>query len=207
LLKTIRRAGVIALSAVAVPAMLVAQATRPAGARAPATPSAAASAETRGWMDELQRISARLQAAHNRAMQDAQLRAQQEALMRDAKNAMLRTDPGLDAAADRVKAMEAEALTAQQRGDRARLMTLRNELAQIQRRFVAAQNSAMQQPAIAQRARAFETQLRARMLQVEPQTDQLLERANELRNRLLRATLQQQRPQGQQRPNGPLRQP
>lgn len=202
---TLRRAGLLAFSALVLPGALAAQ-FRPAETRVP-TPAAGAGAEAREWYNELQRISTRLQQAHGRAMQDARLRTAQETLMRDFKAAMLRADPALDSLAGRVKEMEREAVGAQQRGDRARLQTLQRELARIQTRFVNAQKAATEQPAIAQRSRAFETQLRTRMLQVEPQTDQLLERANELRSRLVR--LQQQRTQsGQQRPQstGPTRQ-
>src|SRR5688572_14784645 len=60
----------------ALPATLGAQARTPAAR--PATPTSAAAANARTWLNELQRISARLQAAHNRAMQDDALRTAQE---------------------------------------------------------------------------------------------------------------------------------
>ena len=87
-----------------IPAALQAQAARPASARA-AAPAASAEANARAWQAELMQIQSRLQAAHNRVMQDAQLRGRQEALMRDVKAAMQRADPGLDALAQRVQTM------------------------------------------------------------------------------------------------------
>jgi hypothetical protein len=166
----------------ALPARLAAQNPHTVAARAPA-PSAEASA--RGWMAELQQIQARLQAAHNRVMQDAQLRARQETLMADVKTAMLRLDPGLDALAARVESMQSEAASAQQRGDRARLQQLNAQLVPIQQRFMRAQQRVMEQPAMRTRAQQLEQLLHARMLQAEPATDRLLERGRDLQGRLM----------------------
>ena len=113
--------------------------------------------------------------------------------MRDVKAAMLRVDPGLDALAARVETMQGQALAAQRRGDRAQLRQLNFDLVSIQQRFMRAQQQVMQQPGIAARARQIETQLHQRMLQVEPNTDRLLERGRSLQARLLQ--LQQQRMQ------------
>jgi hypothetical protein len=175
----------LAAALLALPATLEAQA-RTTAAR-PATPSSAAAANARTWLNELQRISARLQAAHNRAMQDDALRTAQETFMRDVKVAMQRVDPGLDGMATRVRAIQAEGAAAQQRGDRARLRTLNQELSQVQARFMTAQQAVMRQPAMARRAAVLEQQLHTRMLQVEPETDQLIERGKELQARLARA--------------------
>ncbi|HEX8692309.1 MAG TPA: hypothetical protein VF746_07830 [Longimicrobium sp.] len=180
------RAAALAVTFLAVPAALAAQ-QRQMSTRPP-SPSATAEAAARTWFNELQRISARLQAAHNRAMQDAQLRTAQEAFMRDVKAAMQRQDPGLDALAGRVRQIQAEGAAAQQRGDRVRLRELNRELSQIQARFMAAQQAVMRQPAIAQRARVLEEQLHSRMVQVEPETDRLIERGKDLQLRLMRAT-------------------
>jgi hypothetical protein len=182
----ISRAAALAVTVLAVPAALAAQ-QRQASVRPP-TPSATAEANARTWFNELQRISARLQAAHNRAMQDAPLRTAQETFMRDVKAAMQRQDPGLDALAARARQIQAEGVAAQQRGDRARLRELNRELSQIQARFMAAQQAVMRQPGLAQRARVLEEQLHSRMVQVEPETDQLIERGKELQLRLMRAT-------------------
>ncbi|HEU4451774.1 MAG TPA: hypothetical protein VFR81_01905 [Longimicrobium sp.] len=176
----------MAAALLALPATTLAAQARTTAAR-PATPSSTAAANARTWLNELQRISARLQAAHNRAMQDAALRTAQESFMRDVKVAMQRVDPGLDGMATRVRAIQTEGAAAQQRGDRARLRTLNQELSQIQARFMTAQQAVMRQPAMAARAAQLEQQLHGRMLQVEPETDQLIERGKELQARLARA--------------------
>lgn len=185
---------VAALSAaMLIPAGVAAQAARPVNARATVPAAAPATANVREWAAELERIKARLQTVHNQVMQDAALRRSQETFMRDVKAAMLRVDPGLDALATRVQGMQQQAVAAQQRGDARTLQQLEAELAPIQQRFLRAQQQVMQQPGIAARARQIETQLHQRMLQVEPNTDRLLERGRSLQARLLQ--LQQQRMQ------------
>lgn len=187
----------IAASVLALPGALAAQANRPMTARPP-TPSATAEANMRAWATELRQISARLQAAHNRVMQqNPQIRTAQEAFMRDVKAAMQRQDPGLDALARRVEQMQAEGTAAQQRGDRARVQQLQTELLRIQQRFAQAQQQVMQQPAIKQRAQQIEQQLHAAMLRAEPETDRLMARGKELNDRLMRAR-QQRRQQPRQ---------
>jgi hypothetical protein len=183
---SITRTAAVALVLV-FPAALRAQTPRPMGARPPA-PGVRAASSAQAWMTELQQIQARLQAAHNRVMQDAQLRSRQETLMADVKAAMLRVDPGLDALASRVESMRSEAASAEQRGDRARLQQLNAQLVPIQQRFMRAQQQVMQQPAISARAHELETQLHTRMLQAEPETDRLLERGRELQGYLMQAS-------------------
>jgi len=174
-------------AAVLIPAALGAQSgPRAVNARAAAPQVGSASAASREMVAELQRIQARLQAVHNQVMQDPALRTSQEAFMRDVKTAMLRVDPGLDALATRVQSMQQQAAAAQQRRDARTLQQLNTDLAPIQQRFMRAQQQVMQQPAFAARARTIENQLHQRMLSVEPQTDQLLERGRTLQARLVR---------------------
>jgi hypothetical protein len=172
-------------AAMLIPATLGAQAgPRAVNARAAVPQMGPANAGE--MMAELQRIQARLQQVHNQVMQDAALRSSQEAFMRDVKAAMLRADPGLDALATRVQGMQQQAAAAQQRRDVRTLQQLNADLAPIQQRFMRAQQQVMQQPSFAARAHQIENQLHQRMLGVEPQTDQLLERGRNLQARLLR---------------------
>jgi len=187
---TIRLTRAAALAAaLTVPAALHSQRARPVDARA-TLPAASLESGARAAYGELMQIQARLQAAHNRVMQDPQVRGQQDAFMRDVKAAMLRVDPGLDALATRVEGMRGMAETAQQRGDRAQLQRLNTDLIAIQQRFMRAQQTVMRQPALSQRALQLEQTLHTRMLQVEPETDRLLARGKVLQARLM--AMQQQ---------------
>jgi hypothetical protein len=177
------RAAAVA-AALTLPAALQAQRARPVDARAN-LPASSAEASARAMFMELQQIQGRLQAAHNRVMQDAGVRGQQEAFMRDVRAAMLRVDPGLEALAARVDAMRGQAEAAQRGGDRQTLQRLNGELITIQQRFIHAQQQAMRQPAMMQRAQQLEQTLHARMMQVEPETDRLLARGKMLQARLV----------------------
>ena len=188
---TIRFTRAAALAAaLTIPAALHSQRARPVEARASLPGAPAADGGARAWYAELQQIQARLQAAHNRVMQDGQVRGQQDAFMRDVKAAMLRVDPGLDALATRVEAMQGQAVTAQQRGDRQQLQRLNTDLTAIQQRFIRAQQAVMRQPALSRRALQLEETLHSRMLQVEPETDRLLARGKLLQGRLIAAQQQ-----------------
>jgi hypothetical protein len=165
---------------------------RPVSAEAPATRVLAPRAESResviNWYGELQRIGAHLQWVHDRALQDPALRAARDSLMESVKNAMDRVDPELARLARRAAQLPVEHEAATRRGDAARAHALHREMAQIQARFMNVEAQVLRQPEIARQARAYEQQLRRRLMGLEPMTDQLLERSAELQ-RLLQEAL------------------
>jgi DNA repair exonuclease SbcCD ATPase subunit len=189
------RAAVLA-AVLVLPAAAEAAAQRPVSARAPSAASAAMASrdEIRAWMGELRQIGARLQAAHDRAMrQDARLRAAQDSLAQALHDAIDRVDPGLPRLAERAQALQADAQRASQAGDQGRIVALMDEADRIQRRFRAARDRAIANPALARRIRAYEARLRTGLAGQEPQLEALLARSTELQQRLNRvAQLQQQ---------------
>lgn len=191
MLKKLTLASLAALAVAATPAEPAAQqrpSARPAAAR---TAPAASQREMQAWYAELQQVGARLQAASARALQDPRLRAAQEGLARELKAGALRADPGLAGLESRARAMEQEFRRAQQAGDQAAAMRLAEEARRIEIRVMNAQKRVMADPAFANRARAFETELMKEMAEVEPQTPQLLQRAQLLQGRLQTALRQQ----------------
>lgn len=197
MLHTLIRAPLVVLALAVLPLSLSAQ-QRTATRQPQVRPTAGAPAltaeqrEMQAWYAELQQIGARLQAAHARAMQDPALRARQEALARDFRAAVLRVDPGLAGVEGRARTMEAEARRAQQAGDQASFMKLMEEARQIEIRIMNAQKKLLEDPAFAGRVRAFETELRKKMVEVEPQTPQLIARAELLQGKLMQAMRQAQ---------------
>jgi hypothetical protein len=187
-------APLLALALAAVPAGLAAQqkaSPRPTRASAPA--AAASQRELQTWYAELQQIGARVQGVKVKALQASPaLRAREEALAKEMKAAMLRSDPSLAAVEGRAPALEAEGRRAQQAGDQAKLMQLMEEARQIEIRVMNAQRKVMQHAALMAKLRAFETDLRKKMVEVEPQLPQLLQRAELLQGRLQAALQQQQ---------------
>lgn len=166
------RAAVIALVAFAVPTMLVAQ--------DPAVPAEAQQQEVQTWLAELQQIQARLGEIQTEALEDAELRAQQEELGTELQAAIEEENPELAADAERIEALEQEAVQAQQSGDQEQLQQLAAEAQQIQTRFAMAQAQVLERPEVASKVEAFEADLEAKMVEIDPEADALIERYEEL---------------------------
>lgn len=167
MLKTLRP-GFIALALMALPAALAAQ-------EAPAAPEQQVPART-----EAQQIQARLQEIQARALQDPALQAAQDSIGTEMTATMERVDPTFKAQAGRAEALKAEVAAAQQAGDNAKLNQLAAEAEQLQQGFATARQRAMQDPQMAERIQAFQQRIVARMVEVEPETQALLARLQEL---------------------------
>lgn len=167
MLKTLRP-GFLALALMALPAGLAAQ-------EAPAAPEQQAPAPT-----EAQQIQARLQEIQARALQDPALQAAQDSVGTEITATMERVDPTFKAQAERATALRAEVAAAQQAGDNAKLNQLAAEAEQLQQGFASARQRAMQDPQLAERIQAFQQRIVARMVEVEPETQTLLARLQEL---------------------------
>jgi hypothetical protein len=110
------------------------------------------------------------------------------------QQAMDHADPELPRLFNRAGQIAGEMEAARTRNDAARFQALEHESAQIQARFMRVRGSVLRQPEIARQARVYEEQLRRRMMQIEPLTENFLSRSRELQ-RLLQESLgaQQQR--------------
>ncbi|HEU0012977.1 MAG TPA: hypothetical protein VFQ45_04805 [Longimicrobium sp.] len=181
----------VAACLVGVPGALAAQ-VRPMSAEVPSgSRTPAARTEAMGWYRELQQISTRLQAAHDRALRDPALRQARQAFMEALDRAMDRIDPDLPRLLVRAQQVGAQMAAARDRRDGRALEALDREMAQIQARFMNARAAALSQPAIAEQARRYEDALRRGMMRVEPLTEQLLSRSDELKRRLKNALSQE----------------
>lgn len=168
MLKTLRP-GFIALALVALPAGLAAQ-------EAPAAAEQQAPAQT-----EQQQIQARLQAIQARALQEPALQAAQDSIGSLLTATMERVDPTFKAQAARAEALKAEVAAAQQAGDNAKLNQLAAEAEQLQQGFAASRQRALQDPQMAAAIQAFQQRIVARMVELDPETQALLARLQELK--------------------------
>lgn len=188
---TIRRASALVVFVALVPFAAAAQ-VRPMTAEAPAmrklAPGAGARESVINWYGELQSISAHMQRVHDRALADPALRASRDRLMRVIQDAMDRADPELPRLFTRMGQVQGEMDAARSRNDGARFQALEMEQAQIQARFMRVRSTVLRQPDIARQAGAYEEQLRQRMIQIEPLTENLLARSTALQ-RLLQEAL------------------
>jgi hypothetical protein len=191
LVATIRRASALAVFVTLTPLAAAAQ-VRPMATEVPSSRSLAPAPTAResviNWYGELQSISGHLQRVHDRALQDPALRQARDRLMAGIQQAMDRADPELPRLYTRVGQIQQEMDAARTRNDPARFQALEMEQAQIQARFMRVRGTVLRQPEIARQARAYEEQLRRRMIQIEPLTENLLSRSTELQ-RLLQAAL------------------
>ncbi|MDQ3521390.1 MAG: penicillin-binding transpeptidase domain-containing protein, partial [Gemmatimonadota bacterium] len=184
------RASFVALATLLLPLGLAAQ-QRPVAQQRAAAPTPAQQ-QAQGWYMELQGIQMQLGPAIAQAMRDPKIQAAQQALGAAIQAALNKADPGLAALEPRMKALEAEAAKAQQAGDRAKLQKLMQDAAPIQQRLMRAQQVVFNQPAVMSRANAFESQLQAKLIQVDPKNGPLIQRSKQLQTQLQRVMQQQQ---------------
>ena len=147
-------------------------------------PGADARESVISWYGELQSISGHMQRVHERALQDPALRGARDRLMAVIQQAMDRADPELPRLYARVGQIQQEMDAARARNDAARFQAMEMEQAQIQARFMRVRGTVLRQADIARQARAYEEQLRQRMILIEPLTENLLARSTELQRLL-----------------------
>jgi hypothetical protein len=87
----------------------------------------------------------------------------------------------------RVESIQPELAAAQESGDQEQLGRLVHEAQALQDRLGQAQMLALQEPALAAQAEQFQTQLRARMAEIEPESEAMLERLAALQAEVLQA--------------------
>ncbi len=185
------RASFVALATLLLPLGLGAQ-QRPVAQQQRAAAPTPAQQQAQGWYMELQGIQMQLGPAIAQAMRDPKIQAAQRALGAAIQAALNKADPGLAALEPRMKALEAAAAKAQQAGDGAKLQKLMQDAAPIQQRLMRAQQVVFNQPAVMSRANAFESQLQAKLIQIDPKNGPLIQRSKQLQTQLQRVMQQQQ---------------
>jgi chromosome segregation ATPase len=179
--------------------LLLALAALPAAAGAQQNPQATPPADpqleqqVRGLMEQAQGLHERLEEIQAQALQDPQLRAAQEALGESIKTAMERIDPTLEHAVVRGQTLQTELAAAHRAGDQAKIARTEEQLQRIEQQFFAAQMQAIQQPELASRWQAFQTQLQNRMKRLDPEADDLIARFQEIQMQLMAMAQQAQR--------------
>lgn len=147
------------------------------GQEQPVMPEQGMDQESMATMQELQQIQQQLQPIQQQALQDEELATQLTSLQDRIEAAMREEDSD---AVDRMESLQAEMASAQEAGDQERLQTLMMEGQAIQQEMQALQASVMERPGIRQAADEFEAASRARMIEIDPEAQQLLDRMDEL---------------------------
>jgi DNA repair exonuclease SbcCD ATPase subunit len=191
-LSRFRAAALAAFAIAALPAAAVTQ--------QPTPPSPELQQQVQGMLQEMQQLSGQLQQLHSRAMRDPGLTAAHNSLSQVIRQAMVRADPTLEQAMQRLQQLDAQAAEARTAGNQARFRELEQEAVAIQQRFAAAQQQAVQrQPELVGQMQAFQTQVEAKMVELDPQAERLIRRMNQLQTQLAGIMQAQAQAQGQQR--------
>lgn len=161
-------------AAVIVPAHLSAQQT---GTPAPAPVQAPAATDPQA---EIQQIQTRLRDLQVRVLAEPVFKAAQDSVGDALTATMERLDPNYKAAAARTITLKQDVAAAQAARDNAKLTQLATEAGQLQQTFATDRERAMQDPEMQTRIKAFQQRILTRMNEIDPQTQQLLARLQEL---------------------------
>ena len=131
---------------------------------------------------EAARIEAALAEIESRALDDPALRRMDQALGDELMAAMVRADPGLATAVGRMPLLDDARTRAIQEGDAAAAAEAARAIAAIERRYLAAQSTALRDAALAERVDGFNARLRRRMVETDESAGALLRRYAELRS-------------------------
>ncbi|MBW3573030.1 MAG: hypothetical protein KY467_18190 [Gemmatimonadetes bacterium] len=133
-----------------------------------------------GARAEAARIEAALVEIEARVLADPELSRMNQALGDELLAAMLHADPGLGAAVGRLELLRDRRSRAIQDGDAAAAADAARRIERIERRYLRAQEAALRDPPLAERAARFNALLRRRMVQADQAAEDLLRRYAEL---------------------------
>jgi chromosome segregation ATPase len=136
------------------------------------------------WRAELQRIRTQLQPLQNEALQDEAVRSEQEDVMGVVREAIVESDPTMGEKLDRMESIMAEAQAAQAERDQETLQELTAEAQTLQPQITEAQQEALGKPDVMERVDAFREKLYARMLEIDPESEPLINRMKLLDQRI-----------------------
>lgn len=146
-------------------------------AEQPVMPQQEMDPEMMQQITEIQQIQQRLEPIQQEALQDEELAAQLASLQTRVTAAM-QEESG--EALARMESLQEEMAVAQEAGDEERMQALMMEGQSLQQELQAAQAEVMARPEISEPVEEFEAAQRARMIEIDPEAEELLERFDEL---------------------------
>ncbi|HWV57662.1 MAG TPA: hypothetical protein VNZ57_09445 [Longimicrobiales bacterium] len=130
---------------------------------------------------ELQRIQEQLAAIERRAVTETPVLQQRHRELEERViAAMTAVDPSTPANIARLQAMPAEVASAEQQNDQSRLQELAGEAHSLREKLNRAQQAAFENEDVASAVATYQNEVLQRMVELEPQTEQLLARARDL---------------------------
>ena len=133
--------------------------------------------ETMALMMEAQELQQRLQPLEQEAMQDPELAAMLEDVQERVETAMRDEDPELF---EEMVRLEEAFVAAQEAGDEERAQEVGMEAQGVYAQLQSLQQAVMDRPEIREPIEAFEEAHRERMLEIDPEAEELLDRMREI---------------------------
>lgn len=133
--------------------------------------------EMMALMTEVQQLQQRIAPVQDEAMQDEELAARLAEIQEKVESAMDDESPELMA---RMDELEAEFMAAQEAGDQERQEELGMEFQQLQMELQTTQQSVLEREDIQADIESFETMQRERMIEIDPEAGEILDRIEEI---------------------------
>ena len=181
----LKGACIVTILGIALPALGIAQESP-----APATEESGLSAQEQqmqGWYIELQQLHTQLETIQAQALADQNLATRQEALGEEIRIAMETRDPSMAVRLDRMEAIEEEAIAAEAENNSQKLQQLLMEADDIQERLMVLQQQVVEDAPMAAKLDAFQADLQKKMVEVNPNAQQMMDRFTELEELLTAA--------------------
>jgi hypothetical protein len=148
--------------------------------------------EAQEVLAEMEQVQAEIEPIQRQALADPELQAEQAALGAQIQTVMTELNPAVPQQMERLQELSAEAESAQSEQDQARIEEILTEARGIEIELQEAQTQAVQRPDVAPRVQAFQEKIQAKMVEVDPAADDLIQRMGELENRLMALLVQPQ---------------
>lgn len=133
--------------------------------------------ETMALMGEAQELQQQLAPIQEEAMQDEALAAQLQELQERVQAAMRDENPEL---LERMDELEADFMAAQESGDQERVQEVGMEAQAVQGELQALQSAVLEDPELSASVQAFEDAQRERMIEIDPEAGELIDRLDEI---------------------------
>lgn len=155
--------------------------------------------EAQQLRQEIQQINQQLRQVQQQALQDSALQARQLELQEMIGAAARDEDPEYSEKEDRLNEIQREMQQAQQEQDTTQLRSLMMEGQQLRQDVNQTQQQIIQRDSIQQQIETFQDRMEQKMIEIDPEAEQLLERRDSLVSEFRQATGQGQ---GGQQPSG-----
>jgi hypothetical protein len=133
--------------------------------------------EAMALMTEAQQIQQQLQPIQQQAMQDEALAGRLADLQTRIEAAMREENPDVF---EQMEAFEADFMAAQEAGDQERAQAIAMEAQGTQQEIQSLQQTVLERPEIREPIEAFEEAQRARMIEIDPEAGELMDRMDEI---------------------------